>query len=78
MMLICSVDLLARALVCSMKNFNGAYSCPTCLDSGDNRVGANPMHRYWPYNLMCEVRTLESVHRAFKEASRTDTAVSIK
>ena len=49
-MLTCSVDLPAQALVCSMKSFNGAHSCPTCLGSGDNTVGASPMHRYWPFN----------------------------
>ena len=76
MLLTCSVDLPARALVCSMKNYNGAYSCPTCLDSGDNTVGASPMHRYWPFNSSCEIRTLEGVHTAFKEASRSGIAVS--
>ena len=77
-MLICSVDLPARALVCSMKSFNGAFSCPTCLDSGDNRVGASHMHRYWPYNPTCEIRTLESVRTSFEEASSSGTAVSTK
>lgn len=76
MMLICSVDITARALVCNMKGFNGAHSCPTCLDRGDNTVGASPMHRYWPFNSSCEIRTLEGVHRAFKEASTSGIAVS--
>ena len=75
-MLICTVDLPARALVCNMKAYNGAYSCPTCLDSGDNSVGSSHMHRYWPFNSTCEIRTLEGVQRAFKEASRSGIAVS--
>ena len=76
MMLTYSVDLPARALVCNMKSFNGVHSCPTCLDSGDNNVGASPMHRYWPFNSTCEIRTLESVHTAFKDASASGIAVS--
>ena len=76
MMLTCSVDLPARALVCNMKSNNGAHLCPTCLDSGGNTVGASPMHRYWPFNLHCEIRALAGVQRAFKEASTSGTAVS--
>ena len=76
MMLTCLVDLPARALLCKMKSYNGAHSYPTCLDSGDNTVGACPMHRYWPFNLRCEIRALVGVQRAFKEASTIGTAVS--
>ena len=43
---------------CGMKSCSDTFSCPMCLDSGDNRVGASPKHRY---NLTRQVRTLQSV-----------------
>ena len=76
MLLTCTVDLPARAAVCNMKGFNGAQSCTTCLDSGDNTVGSTRMHRYWPFNPNCEVRSLDSVHRTVVRASQTGTTVS--
>ena len=76
MLLTCTVDLPARAAVCNMKGFNGAHSCTTCLDSGDNTVGSTRMHRYWPFNPNCEVRSLDSVHRTVVRASQTGTTVS--
>lgn len=74
---VCTVDLPARALVCNMKAFNGAYSCVTCLDEGDNTIGASPMVRYWPYNASCQVRSTTDVIDAFTDATTTNTAVSI-
>lgn len=78
MILTCTVDLLARAAVCNMKGFNGSYSCATCLDSGDNTIGESRMHRYWPFNLSCEIRNVHGVQSAFVKASQTGEAVSIK
>ena len=75
-MLTCTVDLPARAAVCNMKGFNGAHSCTTCLDSGDNTVGSTHMHRYWPFNPNCEVRSLDSVHTTIVNASETGNPVS--
>ena len=75
-MLTSTVDLPARAAVCNMKGFNGAHSCTTCLDSGDNTVGSTHMHRYWPFNPNCEVRSLDSIHRSIVKASQTGNPVS--
>ena len=47
-----------------------------CLDSGDDTVGASSVHRYWPFNIRCEIRALAGVKRAFKKASTSGTAVS--
>ena len=76
MILTCSVDLPAKAAVCNMKGFNGAHSCVTCMDSGDNTVGESHMHRYWPFNPHCEIRSVDSVRNAFVKASQTGDAVS--
>ena len=78
MILTCSVDLPAKATVCNMKGFNGAYSCATCLDSGDNTVGESYMHSYWPFNPHCESRSVDGVQNAFVKASQTGEAVSVK
>ena len=47
-----------------MKAYNGQYSC-TCLDEGDNTIGAHAGNRYWPYNLSCQIRTLAEVNVAY-------------
>ena len=82
MILTCTVDLPARAAVCNMKGFNGSYSCATRLDSGDNTIGESRMHacmhRYWLFNLSCEIRNVDGVQSAFVKASQTGEAVSIK
>ena len=75
--LICSVDLPARASVCNMKSYNGAYSCSTCLDCGDNTVGSSHLHRYWPFNEACEIRSLESVQGAFTSACINGQPVNV-
>ena len=31
---VCTADLLAHALLVNMKSFSGEYSCPTCTDRG--------------------------------------------
>ena len=45
MLLLCSVDLPAKAALCNMVQYNGFYACPTCLDPGDNSVTSAPMLR---------------------------------
>lgn len=76
MILTCTLDLPAKAAVCNMKGFNGAHSCATCLDSGDNTVGESHLHRYWPFNSHCEIRTVAGVQSAFVNATQTGEAVS--
>ena len=57
MLLLCSVDLPAKAAVCNMVQFNGLNVCPTCLDPGDNSVTPAPMLRVWPYSSSSVLRT---------------------
>ena len=75
MLLLCSVDLPARALVCNMKQFSGEYGCCTCLDKGDNTTTGSPPHRIWPYSS-ANIRSKDDVKRAFKVATETTIAVS--
>jgi len=47
MLLQCSVDLPARALVLNSKQFNGKYGCLYCESTGETPPGDH-LHRYWP------------------------------
>lgn len=68
-LLLSSLDLPARAMFCNMKAYNGQHACCTCLDEGDNTIGAHAGIRYWPYNPSCQIRTLPEVKRAYKSAT---------
>ena len=48
MLLQCSVDLPARAMVSNTKQFNGKYGCLYCYHPGKTE-GSNHLHRFWPY-----------------------------
>lgn len=76
MLLLCSLDLPARALVSNMKAYNGEYSCCTCRDKGDNTVGASAGVRYWPYHSSCILRTADDVKKSYEDAVKDQTAVS--
>ena len=76
MLLITTVDLPARAMLCNMKQFSGAHACSTCEDPGDNTLGKTPLHRVWPFTAACKIRTPESVVNAFRSATNTGKAVS--
>jgi len=76
MLLITTVYLPARAMLCNMKQFSGAHACSTCEDPGDNTLGKTPLHRVWPFTAACKIRTPESVVNAFRSATNTGKAVS--
>ena len=76
-LLICSVDLPAHALVTNMKQWNGANGCLYCEDEGTT-IGADHLHRYWPYKQDCIPRTHVSLFENAKSAIRSGTAVSNK
>ena len=59
MVLMCTVDLQARAMLCNMKALGGEFSCCTCEDEGDNTVEDTPLHHVWPYTNNCTIRTKE-------------------
>ena len=76
MLLACSVDLPAQALVTNMNHFNGDYSCCTCEDKENNTAGLTPLHRVWLYTSSNVVRS--NVHAAIKEATLEGKIVRFK
>ena len=73
-LLICSADLPARALVSNMKAFNGAYGCSVCTDSGEQ--GACSTHRIWPFTTTNTIRSREDTYKAIQDAVQEGKAVS--
>ena len=74
MLLLCSTDLPARAVVTNMKAYNGKYSCTSCEDSGEE--GSNPLHRVWPFNAESTTRNKATVMKAVCDAVQQQTSVS--
>ena len=72
MLLICSVDLPARALVANMKQYNGHYSCIYCEDEG---VSEDRTLR-WPFNHHPTLRSHRSVIKNIKECAKEQSVVS--
>lgn len=72
-LLSCSVDLPARAMIMNMKQFNGMYGCVYCEDQG-TVVGSDHLHRYWPQQTASIPRSLLSNAR---EAITTGSVVGI-
>ena len=68
-LLICTVDLPARAMVCNMKQYNVEYSCCTCLEMRDNIVTSNKLVRYWPYNESYVIWICDTVAAAYAKAT---------
>ena len=77
MLLLTTVDLPAKAILCNMKQHSGAHACSTCEDLGDNTLGKTQLHRVWPFTASCKIRTPESVANAFRSATHTGKVVSI-
>lgn len=73
LLLTVAVDLPARALVMSMKLFNGKYSCVYCEQEGVTE-GSNHLHRFWPFRT-ATVRTHQSILSNALEATTKNDAV---
>ena len=71
MLLICSVDLPARAIVANMKQYNGHYSCIYCEDG----VSEDRTLR-WPFNHRPTPRSHRSVIENIKDCAKEKSAVS--
>ena len=71
----CSVDLPARAMITNMKQWNGINGCLCCEDIGTT-VGTDHLHRYWPHQGCSIERTHASLLRNATEAVRQGTTVS--
>ena len=75
-LLMCSADLPAKALLVDMKQFNGKQACSHCLDEGVTRETSH-LHRNWPFNEHVTLRTHQTVIRDARNAVENGTVVSI-
>lgn len=74
-LLMCAVDLPARAIVLNMKQYNGMYGCSFCYDTGKTKIGS-PLHRFWPpQSVTPALRTHQSVHENAIDATTTKLPV---
>ena len=71
----CSVDLPARAMICNMKQWNGAHGCLYCTEQGTT-VGGDHLHRYWPYTIS-QPRSHTSFLQNAEVATRTGSPVCV-
>ena len=74
-LLMCAVDLPARASVLNMKQFNGKWGCLYCEDEGVPRPTCH-LVRNWPYSTTSTPRTHGSIMRNARSALSENDAVS--
>lgn len=74
-LLLCTVDLPAKAIILNMKQFNGMHGCSYCEDEGTPRA-SNHLHRNWLYSTTSTQRTHSSIMRNAKKAVRRNSPVS--
>lgn len=65
-------DLIAKAKILNMTQFNGWYGCPTCLHPG---VHQNNRHLYLPYSSY-PLRTMASIENALKQVEKKGVAIN--
>ena len=70
-LLLCVFDLPARALVLNIKQFNGYYGCPMCLDKG---IHKNNRHLYLPGDSHVS-RTMQMMLQYAAEALKKGVAI---
>ena len=74
-LLMCSVDLPAKAIVLNCKQFNGQYGCTYCEDEGVPRASTH-LHRNWPYSNSSVHRTHMGIIANAREALHNKAPVS--
>lgn len=74
-LLLCTVDLPARACVLNMKQFNGKNGCSYCEDEGEPRA-SNHLHRNWPYTRTSISRSHHSIMTNARDAIDENDPVS--
>ena len=74
-LLLCSFDLPARAIVLNMKQWNGKHDCLYCESPGTTLHGDH-LHRYWPKDDNAIARSHTSLMCNADEATRTRTSVN--
>ena len=73
-MLMCSVDLPARAQLLNMKQFNGKQGCVYCEDEGTPRATSH-LHRNWPYSSHPVQRSHAKMKDDARQAAENGQAV---
>jgi hypothetical protein len=73
-LLMCSVDLIARCNILNMKQFNGKFACTYCEDEGTGRATSH-LHRNWLYQRCSVPRTHDTIILNAKKALRKGEAV---
>ena len=68
--LFCVADLIAKAKILNMKQFNGHCSCPTCIHPGEH----DRSHLYLPNNTYL-LRTPDRIERAIRKVNKYGIAV---
>ena len=63
-------DLIAKASVLNMKQFNGFYGCPTCLHPGEHRG-----IQTYPLGTSYSLRTLEGIEKEISKGQNSGTIV---
>ena len=74
MLMVCSLDLPAKAALLNMKQFNGASSCSVCDAPGQTFRGSH-LHRFWPFNQEGVFRTDTAVRENALNAAVQGKAV---
>ena len=74
-LLMCATDLIARAQVTNMKQFNGKFGCLYCLQPGQTPPDNN-LVRFWSYIHEYSSRTNESILEAARSAMSSSDSVS--
>ncbi len=73
-MLLCSVDLPARAILLCMKQFNGRCGCCYCEDTGKT-TESNYLHRWWPFCRTVVDRSHTSIIGNARSATESGASV---
>lgn len=73
-LLSCSADLPARAMLLNMKQWNGRHGCLYCNHEGVT-LGTDHLHRYWPPKDS-QVRTHSSLMADAEAATKSGSPVS--
>lgn len=75
-LVMCSLDLPAKAIVLNVKQFNGEYGCTYCEDKGETRATSH-LHRNWPYSTSSTARTHAGILENARESVATNAPVCI-
>lgn len=77
MLFVTTADLLSRANLMNMKQYNGKCACHLCKSEGKG-YGPNNIHRYWPYQENIEKRLHEDQEQYATDATIKQPVMGVK